>query len=168
MRLDRIVTAAALLLIGTSSALADDEDVQFSANARLNGFREVPPILSDGRGRFTGTLDGSGTSLSFTLAYSGLSSTATVAHIHFAQAGVAGNIIAFLCGGGGKPACPAAGGMVTGTITATDILAVPSQNITAGSFSDFLRVLRSGDAYVNVYTSNFSAGEIRGQIRTDN
>src|SRR5262245_58429085 len=118
MRLHSLTAACALFLIalsliGTSSVSADEEG-QFSA--RLNGFREVPPILTNGRGIFTATLDASGTSLSFTLTFFTLSSTATVAHIHFAQAGVAGNIIAFLCGGGSKPACPAAGGTVTGTI----------------------------------------------------
>ena|SRR2546427_214836 len=164
MRLHSLTAACALILIGTSSVSADEEG-DFSA--RLNGFREVPPILTNGRGTFTATLDASGTSLSFTLTFSALSSAATVAHIHFAQAGVAGNIIAFLCGGGSKPACPAAGGTVTGTIAAADILAVPSQGITAGSFSDFLRVLGSPDAYANVHTANFPSGEIRGQIRRE-
>jgi hypothetical protein len=41
---------------------------------------------------------------------------------------------------------------------------VPAQGITAMSFSDLLRVLKSGDAYVNVHTTNHPGGEIRGQV----
>jgi hypothetical protein len=77
--------------------------------------------------------------------------------------GVNGGIMAFLCGGGGKPACAA--GLATGTITATDIVAVPAQGIAANDLVNFLRVLASGDAYVNIHTTNFPGGEIRGQIK---
>ena len=73
----------------------------------------------------------------------------------------------FLCGGGSKPACPAAGGTVTDTITAADVLAVPEQGITGGDFSDLLRILKSGNAYVNVHTVNHLGGEIRGQVKVD-
>ena len=111
MRLQTFAAACALVVIGTVSVSADEES-QFTA--KLNGLREVPSILTDGRGRFAATLDASGTVLSFSLTYATLSSTAVSAHVHFAQAGVPGNVIAFLCGGGGKPACPAAGGTVTG------------------------------------------------------
>jgi CHRD domain len=134
-------------------------------NTKLTGFRETPSILTNGTGTFAATLDSSGTSLSFTLKYANLSSNATQAHIHFAEPGVAGNIIVFLCAGP-KPACPASGGTVTGTITGADVLAVSSQGVTAGTFSDLLRILRSGDAYVNVHTANHPAGEIRGQLAT--
>src|SRR5437667_2610642 len=52
---------------------------------------------------------------------------------------------------------------VTDTITAADVLAVPEQGITGGDFSDLLRILKSGNAYVNVHTVNHLGGEIRGQ-----
>jgi hypothetical protein len=46
------------------------------------------------------------------------------AHIHFGQQHVAtaGNTIAFLCGGGDKPACPAREGEVTGVIDTADVI----------------------------------------------
>lgn len=91
-------------------------------------------------------------------------------HIHFAERGVNGGIFVFLCtnlgnGLAGTPACPASGGTVTGTITAADVIAVPGQNITPGDFAEVLRILRSGDGYVDVHTVRFPAGEIRGQVR---
>jgi CHRD domain len=133
--------------------------------AGLNGFQQVPSILSNGRGTFTATINKG--SISYTLTYSGLSSTATVSHIHFAQRGVNSVPFVFLCGGGGKPACPPDGGTVTGTITAADILAIPDQGLAAGDFAGAVRAIESGNTYVNVHTTLFPAGEIRGQIQSN-
>jgi hypothetical protein len=89
---------------------------------------------------------------------------ASAAHIHFAQPGVNGAPIAWLCGGGGKPACPAAGTKVTGTIVAADIVDASAQGIAAGQFGEALRAMQAGVTYVNVHTGLFSNGEIRGLI----
>ena len=77
--------------------------------------------------------------------------------------------MAFLCGGGGKPACPgAASGTVTGTIVAADIQALPAQGIAAGEFNEVVAAVRAGVTYVNVHTSTYGNGEIRGQIGRGN
>jgi len=157
--------AFCMLMVGVSSLLAEDDGNKFKA--KLIGFRETPSILSNGTGTFIASLDRGGTSISYTERFSGLSSSVTVSHIHFAEPGVAGMFFVFLCGGGSKPPCPAAGGTVTGTITAADVLAVPEQGITGGDFSDLLRILKSGNAYVNVHTVNHLGGEIRGQVKVD-
>jgi len=57
---------------------------------------------------------------------------------------------------------------VTGTISASSIVAVPSQNVTAGDFDALVAMIESNTAYGNVHTTKFPAGEIRGQIRTGN
>jgi hypothetical protein len=57
---------------------------------------------------------------------------------------------------------------VTGTITPASIKAVTGQNITAGDFSALLRALSSNTTYANVHTTNFPAGEIRGQVQLSN
>jgi len=152
----------ACLTIGSVGKAAEDSD-DHALTGRLTGFQQVPSILTTGTGTFHATLGAS--SLTFTLSYSNLSGSATGAHIHFAQRGVNGGIFVFFCGGGGKPACPAGtSGTLTGTVTGADVVAVPAQGISAGSFADLVRILRSGDAYVNVHTANFPGGEIRAQV----
>jgi hypothetical protein len=47
-----------------------------------------------------------GSNITFSLSFSDLSSTLSVAHIHFAPSQVAGGVMIFLCGGGGQPDCP--------------------------------------------------------------
>lgn len=90
----------------------------------------------------------------------------SVAHIHSGQKGVGAAVVAFLCGGGGKPACPQAG-TVTGTIVATDVIGPAAQGIKPGELDEFIRAIRRGVTYVNVHSTLFPTGEIRGQIDSD-
>ena len=105
--------------------------------------------------------------ISYTLSYSAMESTVTQAHIHFAQQHVGGGVIAFLCGGGDKPACPATTGTVTGTIDPADVIGPVSQGIAPGEFAELVRAMRAGVTYANVHSTAFPGGEIRGQIRKD-
>jgi hypothetical protein len=159
-----IVLGLVCVVVSTSGVgLAHDQNTTFQAH--LTGFQEVPPKLTAGNGQFTATLDNE--TISYELTYADLSSAAQAAHIHFAQRGVNGGVIAFLCGGGNKPACPANGGTVHGTITPADIMAIPDQGVTAGDFAGVVHAMQSGVTYVNVHSAQFSAGEIRGQIQAD-
>jgi hypothetical protein len=130
---------------------------------RMSGYLEVPSVSTTGRGTIEAKIRNS-TKIDYKLTYAGLSSTASQAHIHFAQPGVDGGVVAFLCGGGGKPACPATAGTVSGTIVAADVLAVAGQGIAAGEFGELAAAMKAGFTYANVHTSNFGDGEIRGQI----
>ena len=130
---------------------------------RMSGYLEVPSVSTSGRGTIE-TRIREGSKIDYKLSYSGLSSNASMAHIHFAQPGVSGGIAAFLCGGGGKPACPATSGSVSGTIVASDVLAVGGQGIAAGEFAELAAAMKAGFTYANVHTANFPNGELRGQI----
>ncbi len=161
----RLLAAAAAIGLSMTAATADEGATSFSA--QLSGFNEVAPILSDGHGSFHATVQGD--SLTYTLQFSDLTTTPTQSHIHFAQRGVNGGIFLFLCsnlgnGPAGTPACPANGTPVHRTVTAADFVAVTAQNVPAGRFDNAVRILRSGDAYVNVHSTKFPAGEIRGQV----
>ncbi len=161
-----LVTILVLAFSGYKiKAKDDDNGVRLRAIASLDSFQETPPKFTIGQGRFTARLNEDRTELQFRLVYRGLTGKANVAHIHSEHFGIAGSVFIFLCGGGGKPACPdGTEGEVTGTITAADVLALPTQGLDAGDFAAALRAIRSGSTYANVHTTRFPGGEIRGQI----
>jgi hypothetical protein len=158
--LNTLVLASVVLLVGASAATAD------MASARLRGFDEVPSVSSPAGGRFEATIRN--TSITFRLDYFGLVGNVSAAHIHFAQPGVNGGVMLFLCGGGGMPACPGPhGGTVKATVVAAQVIGPAGQGIAAGEFAEVLRAIRAGYTYVNVHTDTFPSGEIRGQLRFD-
>lgn len=153
-----------LSLLGGAYAVAHkggDDD----ARATLTGYQETPSISTRARGTFRAEIDGD--EIDYVLRYQGIEGgSAMQAHIHLAERGVAGGVIAFLCGGGGKPACPATGGTVEGTIRPSDIVGPAGQGIAAGEFAELVRAMRAGATYANVHSGTYGGGEIRGQIRT--
>jgi hypothetical protein len=156
------IWSAAALCVSMGTAAAQS-GFPIHLRAKLTGFEEVPSKLTTGTGTFQAAISADRTSIPYTLTFSNLSAAATASHIHFGQPGVAGGIFAFLCGGGGKPACPGTGGTVSGTIVAADILATsPDQGIRAGNMGDAIQALLSGNTYTNVHTPTFPSGEIRG------
>jgi hypothetical protein len=162
-----VVAIAALIGIGTIAA-ADN----VRARETLTGYQEFPALSTPGIGTFKIDLNRAGDTLSYSLTFSGLESDATQAHIHFENRTNSGPVIVFLCsnlgnGPAGTQACPAAGGTITGTITAADVLGQAggaAVGIASGEFDEFVRALQSGATYVNVHSTTRPAGEIRAQI----
>jgi hypothetical protein len=108
-------------------------------SARLNGAQEVPPVPTNGLGDVQMILSPSGL-LTLTGAYSGLLGPTILAHIHLGAVGVAGPIVVPISFSGG-------------TLSATFFP-------TAADLTN----LRAGNWYVNVHSTVFSGGEIRGQL----
>src|SRR6266446_6392632 len=173
MTLRWILRAAAVVaVLGLTVAATSADEATLSMHAKLNGFQEVTPKLSPSTGHFEATVTGS--TLSYTLTYSKLSSPAFMAHIHFGQPAVNGGVFLWLCGSAaapgpaGTPMCPAEGGTVSRTgVTAADIQGLSAQNLSAGDFAAALSILADGAAYVNVHTTNFPGGEIRGAVKSE-
>ena len=139
---------------------------QFFTASLLSG-NETPLTLSTvGTGAFGAVLDASETSLAFQLHYRDLVGGDVIgAHIHLGRSAITGGIMIHFCGTGGKPACPSSPNVVSGTVTAADVVAVTAQGVVAGDFSQVVRALRRGDAYVNVHTTTYPGGEIRGPVQ---
>lgn len=155
------VTLVAAMAFGGFQASADGPK---RATANLNGYEEVPTLSVAGSGRFTLDLNPGGTSLSFSLTYSGLTGDATAAHIHLGKPAIAGGVIAALCGGT-QPACPTGtSATITGTIDASHVVGPAAQGIDPGEFAELLAAIQARATYVNVHTALFPPGEIRGQI----
>ena len=136
-----LTLGAALSLVLVALAPAAPRAEVYTFKAPMNSRSEVPKPkgAAGAKGNFSGTLKGS--TLKWTLTFSGLSGAATAAHIHMGKAGVAGPVLVPLCG-------PCKTG-ATGTAKLT-----ASQE----------KAMESGGAYVNVHTAKNAGGEIRGQI----
>jgi len=157
--ISRLAAVVGVLVLTVVATNADEGSL--SLRAKLTGLQESPPKLSPSTGTVEATVLGS--TLSYKLTYSKLSSPAFMAHIHFAQPAVNGGIFLWLCGSAaapgpaGTPTCPPDGGTVSRSgITAADIQAVSGQNLSAGDFAGALSIIRNGDAYVNVHTTSVS------------
>jgi hypothetical protein len=164
-----LIFAVPVVLAGTFAVAGDSGKSQFKADT-LTGYQEIAgngTVSTVGTGTFEAQLDGD--AINYTLTYGDLEGGALLfAHIHFGARGVNGGVIAFLCGGGNKPACPPSPATVSGTIVASDVTGPNLQGIEAGSFDEVVRAIRAGAVYANVHTTRWGAGEIRGQINDTN
>jgi CHRD domain len=162
------VALAALLAALPQYARADESH---HARAHLSGYQEVPSLSTAGEGRFKAHIDLNNQAIHYELSYEALEGDVTQAHIHFAQRGVNGNIVVFLCtnlgnGPAGTQACPPAPATITGTIRAADVTAgAAAQGIAAGEFAEFVDAIQAGATYANVHTTTRPGGEVRGQLK---
>ena len=120
----------------------------------------------DGGGLRTGSglvqlyLTGSTLTLS-NCSYSGLSGNVTAAHIHGPGApGVGAGVLYFLS----PPAGFITTGATSGTITAGNLSLVDNPNGSGFTVAQQLTQLNSGLWYINIHSTTFGGGEIRGQI----
>jgi hypothetical protein len=162
----RFTILVALVAALAVAASADADRGGRSMKADLSGFEEVPVVSTTGTGELLARIANDESSIDYTLSYQDLEGTTTsAAHIHLGQPAVNGGVIAFLCGGGGKPACPPTSGSVSGTITAADVIGPAGQGIAAGEFGELIAALRARATYANVHTDKHPGGEIRGRIK---
>lgn len=113
----------------------------------LSGTNEVPPNASPATGFATVVLNNAGNQLAYTVTYSGLVGTLTASHIHKAAAGVNGGVLF-----GFAPPIGTTSGSFSGTIA-----------VTAANVAD----LNAGLYYVNIHSSVYGGGELRGQLAGD-
>jgi len=172
MRKSSWIVIVALVIAGCSgptAVLPDVERVELSTSsshaftARLSGAEEVPPADTRARGQATFRLSADGTELAYRLIVANIENV-TMAHIHRAPSGANGPVVAWLYPGG-PPAqlIPgrSQGVLAEGVLTAANLVGP----LAGASLEDLVAELAAGDAYVNVHTSQFPAGEVRGQIR---
>src|SRR5262245_52062644 len=115
----RTIAIAAGVVITLAGSLGVRAQGPTRGHADLNGYEETPTISSPASGTLDVQINGNGTSLDYTLTYSGLTTSVLFAHIHIGRPAIAGGIMAFLCTNGNAPpgvpappACPQAAGTV--------------------------------------------------------
>jgi hypothetical protein len=144
-----------LKLAGLAMALgvlsASSSAVIWNLSTSLTGGAEVPPTGSTATGTFTATYDTVTDTLNYMLDVTGLGSGAIAAHIHgLAGPGVNAGILIPL-------------DVVAGQTTFMTMNSVVASYSAAAPFES---ALQNGqiNCYVNVHSSNFPGGEIRGQL----
>lgn len=150
------------------SAVAKADEVVLTAT--LTGAQEVPPTGSAGIGSALVTFDTATNLMTINVAFAGLGSPTIASHIHCctppgANAMVATQVPTF-------PGFPL--GVTTGTYLQTfDMTLASSYNpafiaahggTVAGAQAAFIAGLLSNQTYLNIHTSQFPGGEIRGQL----
>jgi hypothetical protein len=155
MRSGIIVVAAGMCIAAITACSLDGSTTVQSATyvAALTGGREVPSVVTPASGSATFTLTGS--TVAYTISASGFTTALTVGHVCIGGSGVVGPVIVSFT------IASQTGAVATGSID----LSTP---ITFGNITisgDSLRTLfETGQAYVNLHTTAFPGGEIRGQI----
>jgi hypothetical protein len=109
--------------------------------APLSGAAEVPPNASPGKGQAEATLDPATKTLSWTIAYEGLTGPVVAAHIH-------------------GPAEPGANAGPVVPLTTGPSPITGSAVLTDAQIAD----LTAGRWYVNLHTAAHPPGEVRGQL----
>ncbi len=116
--------------------------------AKLVGEQEAPPVITDGIGEASFSLNSNHDSLCINVTFKGLTSTPTGAHIHLGPVGGTGSIVIDL----------------TNNMIGNRISAI----ITPPVLDELLiSELLSESLYMNVHTANNPSGEIRGQIELE-
>ncbi len=147
-----VVLALAVACGGSSSSN------QYAAT--LAASNEVPANASTATGTATYTVNG--TTVNYTITYQNLTGAPTLSHIHIGAPGVGGPVVVPFSG---LPTT--ATGTWSGSFTAADVKGVTSGSTTVaqGNLDDLINAFKSGNAYTNIHTAQYTGGEIRGQIQ---
>jgi CHRD domain len=168
MRRDHVLMLVAALMLPAAVAYA--KPMTFTTT--LTQALEVPPTGSPATGSATVVLDPTAQTLGVQVTFSGLTSNTIMAHIHCCLAslfvpgvnvGVATTVPAF-------PGFPL--GVTSGTYNhVLDLTSAASYNpafvtlqggTIAGAEAALIKGIESGETYLNIHTTNFPGGEIRG------
>ena len=124
-------------MFGNCFPFLDHDDMRFRAT--LTGGQENPPRTTDGDGRGTFHLEGN--DLTYRITVEDLSTPIQAAHFHHAARGVNGPVV--------EPI-------------------IFSGNVAQGTWTDLtteeLNRLKNNEIYVNVHTTQYPDGEVRGQV----
>jgi hypothetical protein len=172
-----IMTAVAVATVATTAFAFSDEGGR-KIREFLSGYKEAAaPVSTTGTGTFKATISKDQTEINYELTFANLEGDVLQSHIHIGHPQNQGGIVLWLCGMDGAttgpvgtPRCNAnapldlRNGMVTGTLTAANVLAQANNGIAAGEWEEVLGLIRAGRTYANVHSTKFPGGEIRAQL----
>lgn len=160
MRRFRLTMVAAVLVLAGMVGAADA--TRPTTTARLQGSQEVPAADTDARGQLVMKVARDGESIAYRLIVANIDDV-QMAHLHMAPAGQNGGVVVWLYPDGPPPQLIPGrtnGILATGTITGDDLVG----SMAGMDIGDLLDAIDAGNIYVNVHTTAFPGGEVRGQV----
>jgi hypothetical protein len=154
---------AAMSFSGNPSETVGAKSMVSTLTAHLTGAEEVPPVVTSATGQASFRLSRDGQSLTYRLIVANIENV-SMAHIHLAPAGQNGPVVLWLYPSGPPPQLIPGmtnGVLSTGVVTSANLVG----QLAGATLADLVEHIVAGNAYVNVHTSQFPAGEIRGQIK---
>ncbi len=130
----------------------------FDFRASLTGKGEVPAITTKAKGEADFMVSKDGKELIYVLKLKNIENV-MAAHIHAGKKGEEGVPVAGLFAGPKKEG-KFSGVLAKGTITDKDLVGP----LAGKTIDDLVKMIKDGDAYVNVHTTRVPAGELRGEI----
>lgn len=131
----------------------------FNFTTSLKGRNEVPPVPSDAAGHVSIKINKDETEIHYKITAANIENV-RASHFHIAPAGSNGGVVAFLYSNSDQPSGPQNGVLVEGIITADNLI----NSMLGQPLSNLIDEIRAGNVYVNVHTSQYPGGEIRGQL----
>jgi len=144
----------AALLIGAAAASAQ----VVVATATLGGGDETPILLSGAAGTAEVAIDTTAKEFAVTLRIFNIPTTTTAGHIHVGSKGIAGPVVIDF------PAIAGRLGDFVTTFRVGEAAFRANAAIGINTIDDVIQAVANGNAYVNIHTTTFPAGEIRGQL----
>jgi len=158
MKMNKTTMVALLLLAVTLATPVVAAKQHTNYRAILRGSNQIPAVETNAHGVFIATLNPDGKSITFKLIVSNMENV-TMAHIHIGNSATNGLVVVFLFHSE-TPVARQNGILSQGTFTASDF----KGPLAGQAFSALINAITTGDAYVNVHSTQHPAGEIRGQI----
>lgn len=131
----------------------------FNFTTSLKASNEVQEVISNAAGHASIKISNDEMSIHYKITAANIENV-RAAHFHIAPAGSNGGVVAFLYSNPVQPSGPQNGVLAEGVITEADLI----NSLLGQPLSDLIDAIRAGNVYVNVHTSLFPGGEIRGQL----
>lgn len=147
---------AALAALALTATAASAQVVQMAAT--LSSGEETPALLSGAVGTAEVSVDAEAKEVSVTLRVFNLPTRSAAGHIHVGPRGVAGPVVLDFPGIAGRT------GDFVVTFRVNQSAFRPQPAIGINTMDDVIQAITGGSAYVNIHTTTFPAGEIRGQL----
>jgi len=157
-RLRYLLVAMTTILMSASVVFSADKG---SFSAKLSGHDSTPAIKTTAKGDAEFKLAKYGKELSYKLTVTDIENV-TAAHIHQGKKGKNGPPVAGLFAGPKKEG-KFSGVLAEGVISEKELMG----SLTGKPVDALVKLIKTGDVYVNIHTDGHPDGELRGQIKVE-